>query len=453
MSALPLHEAIKRSIGQAYAKKEITPPKSRGTILGKMRPLIALPPDEARRVDEMVEAERQVMFTLANPGQNLDSGQFLALKPDFYDLSPDDIQRRRQEQMAYNEQVKAFFRTVFAEQQATFDDFLSQRVKVCWRIVRELCRIRGVLTPDDTLMDGLAHDDNGQDLWTTPKPYLRPVNQQQRTQLSWEAISILKEAEVLPDEMKQRRYDFNTNQWIYMTGLGVLPPAVPCKWLTDKGNVNEFYDPDKDQGLDIYIKLIAHICDILHIELGSADEPDLGRYGTAGLFDPTLIRLIFPSRMQLIAWEQLLIEETIDLLVEKGLRETKVRLFKKYGLQGFEAGNLLRLARAQAKQQLEGDVEEDRAITLLKLEDYIRRSRDALDLRAELAGLKQVSLVLGLNKMEPNDTMSEFINVVRQVSHERQAQRREVIDGSTVRLLQATPSRSQLSNASFDDED
>jgi hypothetical protein len=65
---------------------------------------------------------------------------------------------------------------------------------------------------------------------------------------------------------------------------------------------------------------------------------------------------------------------------------------------------------------MEAEIEEDRAILSMRLEDLIQRSRDALDMRVELGAIKQLAIVQGVTRAEPEDAMSEFARVVRKVT-------------------------------------
>lgn len=56
---------------------------------------------------------------------------------------------------------------------------------------------------------------------------------------------------------------------------------------------------------------------------------------------------------------------------------------------------------------------------LLRLDDFCRRAREGLDLRAELSGLKAISVIQGLARTEGGDIVSDFVNVVRSFTKEQ----------------------------------
>ncbi len=127
----------------------------------------------------------------------------------------------------------------------------------------------------------------------------------------------------------------------------------------------------------------------------------------------------FPSYQQILEAEGVLETETFHHLLDRGAVETVKTLEIKYGIPAGETPALLRQARARAQGLTLADNEDERALMVLRLESTAARAKDNLDLRAELAALKQTAIVQGLAKLEQNDPMRDFLDVVRTVSSSR----------------------------------
>ena len=98
---------------------------------------------------------------------------------------------------------------------------------------------------------------------------------------------------------------------------------------------------------------------------------------------------------------------------------TRKYLRDEYGLRASEADHLVRIAKTGAVRIAESDVEEDRALMILRLERLIERSRDELDIRAEIAALKQLSIIQGLNYNDEANTMKDIIDVISRSAQDR----------------------------------
>jgi len=126
----------------------------------------------------------------------------------------------------------------------------------------------------------------------------------------------------------------------------------------------------------------------------------------------------WPGADLLIEYESILIDDTLAMLIDDGARGTANAFKDKYGLLDHEARGLIKLARIEARNRMEAELDEDRAVLAIRLEDLIHRSREALDHRVELGAIKQLAIVIGVTRSEPSDAMSDFANVIRKVANE-----------------------------------
>lgn len=176
------------------------------------------------------------------------------------------------------------------------------------------------------------------------------------------------------------------------------------------------FDPPNDEALTRFVAAIDAANDFLGLDRGTYVDPDLGRHGIAGLNDPNLVRLAFPSRDALLRLEAKLAEESLELITFEGVVVARRKLCTKHGLRTHEAEFLIRLGKLEAKKRASAEPEEERALMILRLEAYIQTARDRMIPREELAGLKQLAIVQGLAKIEPEDAASSFYGIARQIT-------------------------------------
>lgn len=327
-----------------------------------------------------------------------------------------------QQQLTQHVIERAFF-----EESATLEDLAPYRVKAAWRIVREMCRIKGLAHAEDTLIDALEPSSFNIDPWCVPEPWRRPPSVPLNT-LSQTVIKYYKQVEQMSPKFQYKRHVLEAVEGqpdhTVFPGLALLPPEIPWQWWeqdpqSKRHSLAENYDPHEDLALVFYVKVITQIAQELQIEQGSRDDSDQGRFGMKGMTDVEIIRQAFPSRFQIVAYEELLIEETLDTMTRNGQSRARKILRDRHGLTRREIEALCKIAKAYIRKQIEADIEEDRAFMVTRLEEFVLRARGAMDLRAELAGMKQLTIVLGLARSEMGDAMSDFLNVVSEVSGAR----------------------------------
>lgn len=319
----------------------------------------------------------------------------------------------------FRDKMTAALRQTFEEQNLSLADLLPYRVKAAWRLVRDLARIQKLIAEDETLAEGLAPGKGNEDPWHISAGAMPEFHNNESVYIKQNLIDVFYRSLSLSQDLCYWRHDFANNQRLVFPGIAVLPPIVPLKWTTEGDDITDEYDPQEDEGLCLYVRALQVLARRLYIDQGSQKDPAMGRYGLLGLLDPQTIRLCFPSRLHIVAWEEIVIEEALELLVKCGVRGASRELQYRYGLAKHEIESLLKMARVQARKALEGDLEEDRGLMLLRIEDYVKRCQDALDTRAELAGLKQMSQVLGLSKADPEDQLTDFIKIVKNVTDSR----------------------------------
>jgi len=249
-----------------------------------------------------------------------------------------------------------------------------------YRIVREFANLLGFVQPDQTLFDALY--DKKKD------PYhqfdVRPFN-------------INKD---IPRTNKQIQVQVILSEPIR---LPLLPPPVPEDCIRD-GVIEEWYHPNDDRHLANYLRAFKIAARYLNIEGKYTNDPEQGKKGMIGMSDPELIRFLCPALMDILHWEEKLVEVTTDIISQTTHLETKKRIRQEYGLTGREIDQLVSLAKYKLAEDRAGDSEEERAYQLSQVDGLIIRARDACDIRTELRAMQVRAQISGISKIDaPND--------------------------------------------------
>jgi len=202
-------------------------------------------------------------------------------------------------------------------------------------------------------------------------------------------------------------------------GVAILPPEVPAEFLGPQGEILPTYEPRRDMPLLKWMMAFDRVQLYLGTMRGTAENPDEGRYGLWGLQDPDTVRLCFPSPLQILTWEGMLVRETWHTLVRGGQLTTERELRDRYGLTDVEVSRVVRLAQNHGMMNFQSDAEVNRAVLAARLEEFIQRVREApSDQRAELGALKLLAQIMGVTRIEADDFMKEVSAMIGRVSKE-----------------------------------
>ncbi len=127
-------------------------------------------------------------------------------------------------------------------------------------------------------------------------------------------------------------------------------------------------------------------------------------------------------------YESTLIDSTLHTLTTQGPIKAREALLKELHLSNQEASTLLRLARREAFLRVAGtDLEEHRASFILRLNSYIDRARQSLDLNRELQAMKLLSQALHITSAPPTSSNEQdFIDVIYSASKTAQRPIRQI---------------------------
>lgn len=329
---------------------------------------------------------------------------FAALSPQtrFPSKKPSGMSETEWLRQQQDNRTREFFKgTMSSPVKTDLEEILPQRCFCAWRITREIARSNNMISFDEPLALVM------EEFWYEPKE-----TQSRNDALDPVALDMWEDTFSWPD-----RYGIivpDTSPPKVRSGLSLQPPPLCPAYEGD-----EEYSPRKDRLLTRWREIITRIGEVLGTYSPTPDFPNLAQEGMGPLTNPETSRQAWPSPLQIVAMETLMIEEVLGLLVNESRNKVKKILRETYGLHKIEINQLMAMAMAEAGRTLDHPVEEDRGLMALRLEDFCSRAKDSADLRAELAGLKQLSVVLGLARVDPKDSMSEIMNVISEVSKER----------------------------------
>jgi len=252
-----------------------------------------------------------------------------------------------------------------------------QLVIALWRFARAVGQACGRLTDDETLESAFA--DLEPCPWTKAlRPKLSPSQRALLRQDSTGAIAIAAHSE---------------------HGLPLLPPI---------------YKPREA------VELWCNVADVVFSDLLLSQMRD-GPQVKALLLNVDAAPYCAISKYQILAFEDLIIDECQKVLVRHGERAAMVHFRNTYTLTRKESIALTRLARADALEYGRSSIEEDRAMMVAMLKDYLSRSKESLNMADEMRALKQLAQVQGLTRTEPEDRAAEFLGVIKSVSAKQDA--------------------------------
>lgn len=277
----------------------------------------------------------------------------------------------------------------FKRDQMSLEDSHPYRVALGWRIVRTIARLKGLVTDEELLVEGLPFD---------PSPWLIG-------QTGFGALP----ADQRDNIYRELRIEPAVRQiFTIAIDMPLLPPQILSPFDI------EAYDPSTDERLLTYIDMVARLA--AHYGYDSHDD---GACGLQGLLSPDTIRLAFPSSGEIMSYENRLALYIAEHLGHLSTRDLRRQLAQKHHLTETEINMAVKIGIGQLHRQQSQDVEDARAIIVARTEDFITRSREGLDLTNEAKGLKILTVVQGLTRTEPEDANKDFEQMVDRVATEK----------------------------------
>lgn len=304
-------------------------------------------------------------------------------------IKPAEMSFQQWTDQQYNERVKDLFFAKIIEQELAgdYDATVAFRMIAAWRLTRLMARLRGFIGESDFL--GEMPVINWTDSEEPGSPYKIP------TYYSAKARTLIALASEETPE------------------IALLPPDPSNRLLTET-----------------WASLITKLGEDIAAFEGTKDFPLMGSMGLAPLADPNTSHEAWPSPSQIIAFETIMVEEALNCVVQSSTARARSHFQTRYGFSWEECQQLFRMAKRTAVEMTKSDVDEDRAIAKLRLEDFIDRSKNTFyNPQTELGGMKLLAQISGLTKFDEKDKDRDVIDVIGRVSDERKQRRLEGGEG------------------------
>jgi hypothetical protein len=135
---------------------------------------------------------------------------------------------------------------------------------------------------------------------------------------------------------------------------------------------------------------------------------------------PESLASFWPDPKKLCTFEQELLELVSDRLARQGRQRAYDFLTARMDFTFHEANHFLAMAAAPFREYARLDQDTARGLLMARTEDFTRRAKKALDLKAEYNGLKLQANILGLtrgeSRNEEDDKNTDFREVVARVT-------------------------------------
>lgn len=201
-------------------------------------------------------------------------------------------------------------------------------------------------------------------------------------------------------------------------GMTYLPPPPPdSAW--PKGTTSTLpylrqsepppsYDPEGDELYGLWLDAYAHLAEMLNIAEGSETEPELGVYGTMGLFSAGTARFLWPTRDELLMYEMELMMHIFDQLTQGSRRGVEEKIREELGYSRPEALMLCKTALRYGDWLYGDDVASSKTRELISLEEISDIAKKGNDPRAQIAARKHIALLAGFVRTDKSSEQEEF---------------------------------------------
>lgn len=213
-------------------------------------------------------------------------------------------------------------------------------------------------------------------------------------------------------------YSFDAGE-VYGAGMTFLPPPVPdAAWPgQDSRTIPLFrsscmepsnYNPEHDELLNLWLDAYDHLAAQLRISDGSEEEPEAGIFGTVGMFSANAARFLWPTRDELLLYEQELLLCIFDKLCRNSTQKAENDLVTELGYGRPEAVMACKTAARYGTAVYQEDFDMHKVKELKALEIISDTAGAGDDPRAQIAARKQLHLVSGLTKNEDRGSLEAF---------------------------------------------
>ena len=308
---------------------------------------------------------------------------------------------------------KEAMKKMLASGSMTLADTKGYRTRTAYRLIRQMSRVRGLLEGFDMVQSvmNLAPDETLVPLWNMPVPLVDTGfltgNRGVRAVL----------AKIDEDAT---RYTFNTAiGYEEFSGSTTMPPPIPDPFYKHVNpaaiwkdrisrKVPKGYEVKEDRPLILFCEAMTILAEQLDIPRGSAMEPWAGEFGLAGLLNPHTARLAWPTRDELVMYEEDLMLRVFDKATKVSIRSTEMWLQRFFGLSRLESIDIAKTSITVGSALYNEGTEEMRNMEIKRLDELEDTCDLASDYRAKVAVKRLRLQALGLTKNEESEGMKDM---------------------------------------------
>jgi len=247
-----------------------------------------------------------------------------------------------------------------SSQKLTLEETETYRIIIGYRLTRYLLKHTGRL-PNTGVMSDMSLDDWGINC-NAPEPFKNR-----------RALSVLHSAPLMA--FNQFYKDLTQED------LPILPPP---------------YSQDTKLASTIFIEMYFHIAQRLDI----MSNPELGARGMSAFIYEEALHLCFPGILQLLHYEETLLESCEEFRRTSGRDKAENYLMKTHGFGYLEAQEFVNVAYFRTLLNSKFSCNEDlqRKYLVTMLEEIAERARSTLNFTAEVAAMKEIGSLLKLKR-------------------------------------------------------
>ena len=294
--------------------------------------------------------------------------------PRFGGKEGDELQLGQPDRHLNTKECFEVWQKAYGEGLLASHEMRGYRTVVAWRITRALGFRQGRMHLDERLHSAFPEPND----WKTPLAAGSPSARNLKHPADWSIPDLLSRA----------------------GGLALTPTAIA-------GHNTRF------------AAVVQALAESMWVQRGSTKIPRLGYYGLHGLTHPDTVGEHWPSSGEILAFEEQLVDQVKGFVLKWSRRKVQAHLKDLLDLTTKEAGGLMRMATEEAKAEATEDIDVKRFLMEGRLLDYIDRTQEDADPANEMKGLKMLSMVQGLTRIEPENPMEAFIGAIARVSSER----------------------------------
>lgn len=321
---------------------------------------------------------------------------------------------------------------------APLAESLSYRVALAWRCMRQSFRNAGRHKQKMTMVDLLCPREDNVDPWSVPDQPPYPSSIQNDWRLCKWAEAQAKARNV--HQQYQPYFVDNSGtkpRIVNIYGVPHTPPPPPVSAYDDLGHIKSLYDPESPD-MDPVFHCFLHGLHGLLEYMGAFKQGcnEYTRNAAEQMVDPLLCRIAWPSRFQIVEFEESVVEKGIHVYMQHGASKVLEMAVDEYGISPVEAVDIVAMVENKLTLAVDRDEELQKRLQIVRLESLADRSRTSGDGMRELGAIKELNKIHGLG-LNDSDKQNESLAAAARRVIEMQKDGHLNVDYSQNHLMEA----------------